>query len=75
MQVQAPVLCVGDLCQDSGEPLPAVRMMPQSCDEGKTVDMVPCCANHAWGWWDGADWDGRHLEQDIPQLATGKGKQ
>lgn len=31
----------------------------------RIVEMVAVCDNHAWGWWDGADWDGRHLETAI----------
>lgn len=62
----AVLMCEGgDLCTEEGLPLPAVRMMPQSCDGGATHVMVPCCANHVNGWWDGADWEGQHLEYDV----------
>ena len=43
----------------------AVARMPQSTDLGQTVSMVYCCSGHRDGWWDGADWDGRHLEVDL----------
>lgn len=43
----------------------AVALLPQSSDLGQTVSMVYCCSNHRYGWWDGADWDGRHLEVDL----------
>ena len=48
----------------------AVAEMPSSSDLGKTVRMVRCCTGHRSGWWDGADWDGRHLEVDL--LEAGK---
>jgi hypothetical protein len=62
--IQKP-MCIGDLCCEQRGTLPAVRMMPQSSDQGVTVTMVPSCDNHAWGWWDGADWNGRHLETAL----------
>lgn len=43
----------------------AAALMPQSTDLGQTVSMVYCCSGHRDGWWDGADWDGRHLEVDL----------
>lgn len=43
----------------------ATKLMPQSSDCGKTVDLVPACEAHQVDWWGGADWDGRHLEQVI----------
>ena len=43
----------------------ALALMPQSTDMGQDVSMVYCCADHRSGWWDGADWDGRHLEIDL----------
>lgn len=43
----------------------AVARLPQSTDLGKTFSMVNCCADHRAGWWDGADWDGRHLEVEL----------
>lgn len=45
----------------------AVALMPQSTDMGQDVSMVYCCADHRSGWWDGADWDGRHLEINLYQ--------
>ena len=44
----------------------ATALLPQSTDLGQTVSMVYCCPDHRYGWWDGADWDGRHLEVDLP---------
>lgn len=44
---------------------PATRIMPQSVDEGVTVDQVVACDAHASGWWDGADWDGKALEREL----------
>ena len=52
----------------------AVAAMPQSTDQGKTIRMFTCCANHRAGWWDGADWDGRLLEVEIGWQAIGKGE-
>lgn len=49
-------------CLDNGYEVPATRVMPQSVDEGSTVEMFACCDGHVAGWWDGADWDGSHLE-------------
>lgn len=43
----------------------ATALLPQSTDLGQTVSMVYCCPDHRSGWWDGADWDGRHLEVDL----------
>ena len=43
----------------------AVALMPQSTDMGRDVSMVYCCSAHRSGWWDAADWDGRHLEVDL----------
>ena len=43
----------------------ASALMPQSTDLGQTLSMVYCCTDHRSGWWDGADWDGRHLEIDL----------
>ncbi|MFP3637546.1 hypothetical protein [Paraburkholderia sp. SIMBA_054] len=54
-----PHLC--EFCEQA-----AVAVLPQSTDQGATVRMVRCCANHRAVWWDGADWDGRHLEVDMP---------
>lgn len=50
---------------EDGHDTTATKVMPQSSDGGITVKMVLCCAGHAAGWWDGADWDGRHLEVPI----------
>lgn len=61
-----PLMCIGDLCTPEG-PMPAKYLMPQSSDGGATHEMVPCCENHYVGWWDAADWDGRHLERLIQQ--------
>lgn len=49
-------------CLDNGYEVPATRVMPQSADEEKTVEMFACCDGHVAGWWDEADWDGSHLE-------------
>ena len=43
----------------------ATALLPQSTDLGQTVSMVYCCPGHRTGWWDGADWDGRHLEVEV----------
>lgn len=43
----------------------AVRYMPQSADKGRHITYLPVCAGHAEGWWDGADWDGKHLEYEL----------
>jgi hypothetical protein len=47
---------------------PATRIMPQSIDEGVTVDQVVTCAAHASGWWDGADWNGRDQERELTDM-------
>jgi len=39
--------------------------MPQSIDAGKTITFILVCDGHHKEWWDGADWDGRHLERRI----------
>lgn len=52
-------------CADHGRDAPAVRRMPMSIDAGQTIDYVDACALHARVWWDGADWDGRALEQAL----------
>ena len=43
----------------------AIAHMPQSTDQGVTVNMVYCCENHAADWWGGADWDGSMLERHF----------
>lgn len=43
----------------------ATKILPQSTDEGVTIDMIVACAEHASGWWAGAEWDGRHLEMEL----------
>ena len=43
----------------------ATKILPQSTDEGVTVDLIVACAEHASDWWAGADWDGRHLEMEL----------
>lgn len=53
-------------CQENGTQVPAVRAMPQSDDQGKTVTWYACCDDHAADWWSAADWDGRHLEFPLP---------
>lgn len=52
-------------CTDCGKVVPAVAMCPQSIDLGETVTFVPACEFHQKYWWDGADWDGRHLERPV----------
>ena len=47
----------------------AEALMPQSTDLGQTISMVYCCPDHRDGWWDGADWDGRHLEVTLSPQA------
>jgi hypothetical protein len=58
---------VCECCADNGERVPATWVAPSSTDAGKTVDFSPICDAHANGWWDGADWDGRHLMQKLEQ--------
>jgi hypothetical protein len=50
---------------EDGHDITAIKAMPQSDDHGKTVKMFACCASHVAGWWDNADWDGRHLEVPL----------
>lgn len=50
-------------CLQDGIETPAVRLMPQG--SLASYELCPCCANHTIGWWDGADWDGRHLEKEL----------
>ena len=33
------------------------------------VEFMPICDDHREGWWDGADWDGNHLERPIRKEA------
>ena len=54
--------------ENTGEEIEATRLMPQSVNQGKTVEMFACCNNHSYGWWDGADWDGHHLEIELEHL-------
>lgn len=69
-------LPVCESCADNGELTPATKMVPSSPDQGKTVAFSPVCAAHAAGWWDGADWDGRHLETPLSgQTAAGNRKE
>lgn len=56
-----------ECCADNGERVPATWVAPSSTNAGKTVDFSPICDAHAEGWWDGADWDGRHLMQRLKQ--------
>ena len=58
-------VCDFDDCDGNGNSLPAVRRMPQSDNQGHAHTMANCCANRAAGWWDGADWNGAHLEARI----------
>lgn len=61
-------LCIADVCNRKDERLPAKWLAPQSVDGGATVaEMVPVCDYHREVWWDGADWDGRHLERPIEE--------
>lgn len=60
-EIPALVMSQCDCCDE-----PAVAEMPQSSDQGATVRMVKCCTAHRAGWWDGADWNGRHLDVDLP---------
>ena len=59
------ILC--ESCSDNGLRVPATWAAPSSPNGGKTVDFSPICDAHAAGWWDGADWDGRHLMQKLEQ--------
>ncbi len=65
------VLCHMDCCNADGDRLPAARVLAQSVDQGANVSYVPCCETHSANWWDGSDWDGRHLDKplmDVPKL-------
>lgn len=53
-------------CKDDGIDRAAVRLMPWRPD-GQTVAYSPECDFHAAHWWDGADWDGRHMEKPITE--------
>jgi len=60
------LLCAFDCCNPiDEEKMVAAKAMPQSSDQGSTVIWVPTCENHCHGWWDGADWDGSHLEFQL----------
>lgn len=59
------VLCHYDTCTPAGGHLPAVLAMPQSSDQGESVNYVPCCVLHSTTWWDGSDWNGRDREQPL----------
>ena len=55
-----------EFCEENqGLKVKAVKRVPQSGDEGKTIEFFNVCQFHADTWWDGADWDGRHLEQKL----------
>ena len=60
-----------ECCADNGERVTATWAAPSSPDAGKTVDFSPICDAHAEGWWDGADWDGRHLMQKLEHTYMG----
>lgn len=55
----------GTCCQFCDDGSVATRLMPQSEDQGDTVDYVRACDGHAHGWWDAADWNGAALERTI----------
>lgn len=57
----AAIIC--HFCEDA----PATKVMPQSNDAGKTIAWEACCEACSHTWWDGADWNGRHLEFTIPE--------
>lgn len=63
------VLCHFDCCNAEGDTLPASRVLPQSTDQGRTVEYVPCCDVHSIDWWGGADWDGKQLEKSLMDVA------
>lgn len=58
-------LIVCECCADNGESVAATEMVPSSHDRGVSLTFSPVCAGHAEDWWDGADWDGRHLHKPI----------
>ncbi|WP_203584500.1 hypothetical protein [Pseudomonas arcuscaelestis] len=64
------VLCHMNCCNAEGVRLPATRVLAQSVDQGVNVSYFPCCDTHAATWWDGSDWDGRHLEQQLMDVLT-----
>ena len=45
-------------CEDGSQ---GTMAMPQSSDQGQTIERVVCCDGHVDGWWDGSDWDGQAL--------------
>lgn len=51
--------------ENDGIEVPATWRLPQSYNQGVTITYINVCDNHHCGWWDGADWDGSHLEQKI----------
>jgi hypothetical protein len=52
-------------CESNGRKVPGTWHLPQSIDAGGTVIFVVGCDEHRDWWWEGADWDGRYLEQRI----------
>jgi hypothetical protein len=54
-----------ECCADNGTSVPATVLVPSSGDLGVTVTYAPVCDGHAAHWWDGADWDGRHLHKPL----------
>lgn len=64
------VLCHFECCNSEGDTLPATRVLPQSSDQGRTVNFTPSCDTHAAGWWDGADWEGSKLEKPLMDVLT-----
>jgi hypothetical protein len=40
----------------------AEYLMPQSSNKGININFIPTCHACRNGWWDGASWNGEHLE-------------
>jgi len=62
---RCPLCRVCALDHDDEVARQATWLMPQSIDAGKTITFILVCDGHHKEWWDGADWDGRHLERRI----------
>lgn len=52
-------------CSESGYAREAVALDPCSSDMGRTLIFHPTCAACHEIWWDGSDWDGRHLSVSL----------
>lgn len=57
-------------CAGDGETVIATKIMPQSNDCGASITWEFCCDTHASSWWDGTDWNGSHLEFELPKVVA-----